>query len=134
MSLPTPSQSVSHKWLHHCVNYKKKSSLRYHLQIFGIWLGVDKVLQKLAKSYMCSDIHFNVASWFPGNVRVKLHFNTQCRPPPLWSRVYYSVKKWLGPFPLVPIRSGGPAECSCSDRRKKSEKGSAGRNQTKPTS
>ena len=27
---------------------------------------------------MSSDIYFNVASWFPGNVRVKPHFNTQC--------------------------------------------------------
>ena len=30
---------------------------------------------------MSSDIYFNVASWFPGNVRVKPHFNTQCPPP-----------------------------------------------------
>ena len=27
---------------------------------------------------MSSDIYFNVASWFLGNVRVKPHFNTQC--------------------------------------------------------
>ena len=26
---------------------------------------------------MSSDIYFNVASWFPGNVHVKHHFNTQ---------------------------------------------------------
>ena len=31
---------------------------------------------------MSSDIYFNVASWFPGNVRVKPHFNTQCPGPP----------------------------------------------------
>ena len=28
-----------------------------------------------------SDIYFNVVSWFPGNVSVKPHFNTQCPPP-----------------------------------------------------
>ena len=59
MSLPTPSQSVSHKRFHQCVNHKKKLSLRHPLPTFGsfsffqasLWLGVDKVLQKLTKSY-----------------------------------------------------------------------------------
>ena len=60
MSLPTPSQSVSHKRFHYqCVNHKKKLSLRHPLQTFGsfsffqasIWLGVNKVLQKVTKSY-----------------------------------------------------------------------------------
>ena len=59
MPLPTPSQSVSHKQFHQCVNHKKKLSLRHPLPTFGsfsffqasIWLGVDKVLQKLTKSY-----------------------------------------------------------------------------------
>ena len=59
MSLPTPSQSVSHKWFHQCVNHKKKLSLRHPLPTFGsfpffwesLWLGVHKVLQKLTKSY-----------------------------------------------------------------------------------
>ena len=59
MPLPTPSQSVSHKWFHQCVNYKEKISLRHPLPTFvtfsffqaSIWLGVDKVLQKLTKSY-----------------------------------------------------------------------------------
>ena len=53
MSLPTPSQSVSHKRFHQCVNHKKKLSLRQLLVVlvFSIWLGVDKVLQKLTKSY-----------------------------------------------------------------------------------
>ena len=68
MSLPTPSQSVSHK---RCVNYKKKLSLRHPLPTFGIFsffqaslcLGVDKVLQKLKKSYKSELRHyFNVAS------------------------------------------------------------------------
>ena len=59
MSLPTPSQSVSHKRFHQCVNHKKKLSLRHPLPTFGnfsffqasLWPGVDKVLQKLTKSY-----------------------------------------------------------------------------------
>ena len=59
MSLPTLSQSVSHKRFHQCVNHKKKLSLRHPLPSFGsfsffqasLWLSVDKVLQKLTKSY-----------------------------------------------------------------------------------
>ena len=59
MSLPTPSQSVSHKRFHQCVNHKKNLSLRHPLPAFGsfsffqasLWLEVDKVLQKLTKSY-----------------------------------------------------------------------------------
>ena len=59
MSLPTPSQSVSHKRLLQCVNHKKKLSLRHPLPTSGsfsffqasIWLGVNKVLQKVTKSY-----------------------------------------------------------------------------------
>ena len=59
MSLPTPKQSVSHRPLHQRVNHKKKLSLRHPLPTFGsfsffqasILLGVDKVLQKLTKSY-----------------------------------------------------------------------------------
>ena len=59
MSLLTPSQSVSHKRFHQCVNHKKKVSLRHVLPTFGsfsffqasLWLGIDKVLQKLTKSY-----------------------------------------------------------------------------------
>ena len=59
MFLPTPSQSVSHKRFHQCVNHKKKLSLRHPLPTFvsfsffqtSLWLGVDKELQKLTKSY-----------------------------------------------------------------------------------
>ena len=57
--LLTPSQSVSHKRFHQCVNHKKKLSLRHPLPTFGsfsffkasLWLGVDKILKKLTKSY-----------------------------------------------------------------------------------
>ena len=35
MSLPTPSQSVSHKRFHQCVNHKKKLILRHVLPTFG---------------------------------------------------------------------------------------------------
>ena len=59
MSLLTPSQSVLHKRFHQCVIHKKKLSLRHLLPTFGsfsffqtsLWLGVDKFLQKLTKSY-----------------------------------------------------------------------------------
>ena len=65
MSLQTPSQFVSHKWFHQCVNHKKKLSLRHFLPTFGsfsffqatIWLGVDKELQKLTKSYKSGHRH-----------------------------------------------------------------------------
>ena len=87
MSLPTPSQSVSHKWFHQCVNSKKKINLRHPLPTFGsfsflqgsLWLWVDKVLKKLTKCYKSElrHINFNVTSWFLGNVRVRLYLNTQ---------------------------------------------------------
>ena len=59
MSLPNPSQSVSHKQFHQCVNHKKKLSSRPPLPTLGsfsffqasLWLGVDKLLKKLTKSY-----------------------------------------------------------------------------------
>ena len=59
MFLPIPSQFVSHKGFHQCVNHKKKLTLRHPSPTFGsfsffqasIWLGVDKVLQELTKSY-----------------------------------------------------------------------------------
>ena len=87
MSLPTPSQSVSHKRFHQSVNHKKKLSLRHPLPTFGgfsffqasIWLRVDKVRQKLTK--VSSDIYFTVTSWFLENVLVKPYFNTKCPPP-----------------------------------------------------
>ena len=58
MTLPTPSQSVSHKRFHQCVNHKKKLHLRHPLPTFGsfsffqasLWLGVNKVHQKQTKS------------------------------------------------------------------------------------
>ena len=57
MSLLTPSQSVSHKWFHQCVNHKQKLSLRHPLPTFGSFsyfqtslsLGVEQGLQKLPK-------------------------------------------------------------------------------------
>ena len=53
---------------------------------FDSWLiRYFKNKQNLIK--MSSDIYFNVASWFPGNVHVKTHFNTQCPPgPPPFTR------------------------------------------------
>ena len=46
MSLATPSQSVSHKRFHHCVNFGSFSFFQA-----SIWLRVNKVLQKLTKSF-----------------------------------------------------------------------------------
>ena len=59
MFLPIPSQFVSHKGFHQCVNHKKKLTLRHPSPTFGsfsffqasIGLGVDKLLQELTKSY-----------------------------------------------------------------------------------
>ena len=60
MSLPTPSQSVSHKWFHQCVNHKKEAwgvlyqclvVLAFSRHPFDSGLITDKVLQKLTKSY-----------------------------------------------------------------------------------
>ena len=58
MFLPTPCQFVSHKRFHQCANHKKELSLRHLLTTFdsfsffqaSLWLGVDKVLQKLTKT------------------------------------------------------------------------------------
>ena len=97
MSLPTPSQSVSHKRFHQCVDNKKKVILRDPFPTFGsfsffqacLWLGVDKVvLQKLKKSYK---IYFNVASWFPGNVRLKPHSTHRAPWHPLTAPLNFYV-------------------------------------------
>ena len=58
MSLPTPSQSVSHKRFHQCVNHRKKLSLRHPSPTFvsfsffqaSLWLGVDYGTSKSNKS------------------------------------------------------------------------------------
>ena len=58
---------------------KYKSELifiRHHFDSGTIRYYKNK--QKLIK--MSSDIYFNVASWFSGNVSVRPHFNTQCPP------------------------------------------------------
>ena len=46
---------------------------------------------------MSSDIYFNVTSWFPGNVHVKRHFNTQC-PLPRIFRPSYGPAYTVGEF------------------------------------
>ena len=61
----TPNQSVSQKRFHQWVNHKKKLSLRHPLPTFGsfsfsrqtLWLGIDKVLQKLTKSHKSEISH-----------------------------------------------------------------------------
>ena len=90
MSLPTPSQSVSHKWFHQCVNNKKKLSLRHPLPTFcsfsffqaSIWLGVDKVLQKLTKSYKSEVRHlFQCCILIPRKCPLKTPFQHTVPPP-----------------------------------------------------
>ena len=99
MFLLTPSQSFSHKRFHQSGYHKKKLRLRHLLPTFGsfslfkasLWLGVNKVFQKLTKSYKSELRH--LFQWFPGNVRVNSHFNTQCPP----NRVSWSDKIWGQP-------------------------------------
>mgnify|MGYP007045562908 CR=1 FL=1 len=43
---------------------------------------------------MSSDIYFNVAFWFPGNVPLKLHFITQC---PLKNADVLKMDIWMVP-------------------------------------
>ena len=83
MSLLTPSQSVSHKQFHQCVKHKNRLSwsLLPTSGIFSffqasLWLRVKKVLQKLSKSDK-SELSHLFQCWFPENVRLKPHFNTQ---------------------------------------------------------
>ena len=95
-------------WPSHCV---LKQGFTWTFPTFGsfslfqasILLRVDKVLQKLTKSQMSSDIYFKLTSWFLGNVRIKPHFNAQCPAPSyfqtllrlwsIWAKV--SKKCWV---------------------------------------
>ena len=97
MFLPTPSQSVSHKQFHQCVNHKKKLSLRHPLPNYGnfsffqasLWLGVDKVLQKLTKSYKSELIHlFQCCIWIPKKCPRKTLFQHTVPPLPLQTKIY----------------------------------------------
>ena len=88
MSLLTPSQSVSHKPFHQCLNHKKKLGLRHPLPAFGKFSffqashPINKVLQKLTKSYQRELRHlFEFCILIPR--KWKSHFNTQCPPSPL---------------------------------------------------
>ena len=98
MSLPTPNQSVSHKQFHQCVNHKKKLSLRHFLPTFGsfsffqatIWLGVDKELQKLTKSYKSGHRHlFQCCILIPRKCLCKTTFQHTVPRPPTSAYVIY---------------------------------------------
>jgi hypothetical protein len=102
MSLPNPSQSVSHKRFHQCVNHKKKLSLRHPLPTIGsfsffqtsLWLGVDKVLQKLAKSYKSELKHlFQCCILIPRKYPRKTHYTVKSRFPSIT----------LGVLPKIPL-------------------------------
>ena len=84
--LPTSSQSVSHRQFYQCVNPKKKVSLRHPiicklLVVLTIFRHpFDYELTRDFKNYpnwieMCLNINFTNASWLPGYVHVKPHFN-----------------------------------------------------------
>ena len=106
LSFPTPSQSVSHKRFHQCVNHKKKLSLRHPLPTFGsfsffqasLWLGVDKVLQKLSKSYK-SELRnlFQCCILIPRKYPCKIPFQ-------------HTVWDWAAIAPPPPSISHGPDE------------------------
>ena len=90
MSLPTPRQSVSHKRFHKCVNHRKKLSLRHPSPTFGsfrffhasLWFGVDKVLQKLTKSYKSDLRHlFQCCILIPRKCPRKIPFQHTVPPP-----------------------------------------------------
>ena len=80
MSLLTPGQSISQKRFRQCVNHKKKPSLRHPFPTFG---GFNFFRHPFAsgstKSYKRLKNLFTAASWYPWNVRLRPHFNTQCR-------------------------------------------------------
>ena len=91
IALLTPSQSVSHKRFHKCVNHKKKLSLRHPLPTFGsfsffqasLWLGVDKILQKLSKSYKSEVKHlFQFCILIPRKCPRKTPISTCSAPHP----------------------------------------------------
>ena len=87
MSLPTPSQSVSHKQFLQCVNHKKKLTLRHPSPTFGsfsfsqasIWLRVNKVLQKL-QEFDINDLRllFHCNILIPRKCSRKTPFKAQC--------------------------------------------------------
>ena len=112
MSLQTPSQSVSHKRFHQYLNHKRKLSLRHPLPTFGsfsffqasLWFGVDKVLQKLTKSYKSELRHlFQCSILIPRKCPRKTPFQHTV-PPPLrfWQISYPCVNQgeyYYSPLP-----------------------------------
>ena len=98
--MPTPSQSVSHKWFHQCVNHKKKLCLSYPSSNFGgfsffkasLLLRVDKVLQKLTKSHKSELRHLLQSCILIPLMSAYKPISTHSAPPPSshfrwpWSR------------------------------------------------
>ena len=86
MSLPTPSQSVSHKQFHQCVNHKKKLSLRHLLPTFGSFFRhpFDSGFQKLTESYKNKPRHlFQCYILIPRKCPRKTPFQHTVPPLPL---------------------------------------------------
>jgi hypothetical protein len=103
MSLTTPSQSVSHKQFHQCMNHKKKLCLRHPLPTFGSFsyfqvsrLRVDKVLQKLTKSHKSELRHlFWCCILIPRKCPRKTPFQHTVTPPPLLFSVRYRSNSFI---------------------------------------
>ena len=101
MHLPTPSQSVSLKWFHQCVNLKKKLSFRHPLPTFDSFSFfrhpfdsrlMRYILQKLTKSF-----------------EIELRHLFQCCiliPKKCLHKTPFQHKVWGGgtlpPLPLIP--------------------------------
>ena len=116
MSLPTPTLSFSHKRFYLCVNHKKKLSLWHLLPVFysfsffkeSLWLVVDKVLQKLKKSYK-SDIRllFQCCILIPSKCPRKTPFQNTLPPSLLQQRMKYIIYEWSLKKTLSDIEDAG---------------------------
>ena len=118
-ALQTPSQSVPQRWFHQCMNHGKKLSLKHPLPTFGnfsffqasLWNRVDKVLQKLTKSWKSEYRQvFQCCIWIPRKCPCKTPFQHTVPPSPPPSdlkRVNVPVENNWGWIPTVPTCSVG---------------------------
>ena len=94
MSWPTSSQSVSHRRFHECVNNKKKLTFNsFSFFQASIWLGVNKVLQKLTKSYKSGGVGGGADLWSPHYCLPPFQiFRPSYGPVILYYNHYYCVR------------------------------------------
>ena len=83
MFLPNPSQSVSRKRFHQCVNHEACFTNFGSFRIFqsSLWLGVNKVLQKVTKLYKSELRNLLQYCILIPNVCIKPHLHTQWAGP-----------------------------------------------------